>query len=136
MFSYFFLYQDLGLLLLRLALGAAFVAHGYPKLFRMLGGFADWLDSIGIKPGRFWALVVGVVEFFGGLALIIGIFVQLAALLIAVDMLVAMIKVKWGKVGFVEMEKTGWELDLIYLVAAVLLVVSGAGSYSLDSFRF
>lgn len=136
MFSYFFLYQDLGLLLLRLALGAAFVAHGYPKLFRMFGGFAGWLDSIGIKPGRFWALVVGVVEFFGGLALIIGLFVQLAALLIAVDMLVAMIKVKWGKVGFVEMEKTGWELDLIYLVAAVLLLVSGAGSYSLDSFRF
>lgn len=136
MFTYLYLYQDWGLLLLRVALGAAFAVHGYPKLFTgMRTGFAGWLDSIGIKPGKFWALVVGVVEFFGGIALILGVFTQLAAALIAVNMLVAMAKVKWGKVKFVEMEKTGWELDLIYFAAAVALLVLGAGAYALDAYR-
>ena len=132
MFGYLYLYQDIGLLVLRLALGSAFIVHGYPKLFKMFGGFAGWLDSIGIRPGKFWALVVGVVEFFGGIAIILGLFTQIAAALIAIDMLVAMAKVKWGQVGFVETEKSGWELDLIYLAASVVLLVSGAGNYAVD----
>lgn len=136
MFSYLYLYQDVGLLALRLALGAAFVVHGYPKLFKMFAGFSGWLDSMGIRPGKFWALVVGVVEFFGGIAIILGVFTQLAAALIAVNMFVAMAKVKWGKVGFVEMEKTGWELDLIYFAAAIALAFLGAGSYALDGYIF
>src|SRR3989338_1487861 len=118
MFDYLLLYQDWAPLVLRLALGAAFVVHGYPKLFKMFGGFAGWLDSIGIRPGRFWALVVGVVEFFGGMALILGVFTELAALLIAVNMLAAMALTKWGKVGLIEMDKMGWEFDLALLAMA------------------
>lgn len=136
MFNYFIFYQDWAPLILRLALGAAFVVHGYPKLFKMYAGFAGWLDSIGIKPGKFWALVAGVAEFFGGIALILGVFTQLAALLIAVNMLVAMVKVKWGKVALVENERAGWELDLIYFAAAVSLVLTGPGSYALESYFF
>ncbi len=139
MFGYLYLYQDLGLLVLRLALGAAFIVHGYPKLFKMFAGFAGWLDSIGIKPGKFWALVVGVVEFFGGIAIILGLFTQIAAALIAVNMFVAMAKVKWGTTKFVESERMGWELDLVYFAASVMLLVSGAGGYALDyylPFRF
>ncbi len=131
MFTYLYLYQDLAPLFLRLALGAAFIVHGYPKLFKNFAGVAGWFDSIGIKPGKVWALVVGVVEFFGGIALILGVFTQLAAALIAVNMLVAMAKVKWGKVKFVEMEKTGWELDFIYLAAAMAVVFLGPGAYAL-----
>ena len=112
-------------------MGAAFVVHGYPKLFKMFGGFAGWLDSIGIRPGRFWALVVGVVEFFGGMALILGVFTGLAAALIAVNMLVAMTKVKWGSAKFVESEHMGWELDLIYFAVALSLLFTGPGVYAL-----
>lgn len=127
------LYDELGPLVLRLALGAAFVLHGYPKLFTaMRVGFASWLDSIGIRPGKFWGLVVGVVEFFGGIALLLGAFTQLAALLIAVNMLVAMAKAKWGQVRYVEMERAGWELDLIYLASALALLFLGGGAYSID----
>ena len=136
MFSILYFYQDIGLLVLRLALGAAFIVHGFPKLFKMYAGFAGWLDSIGIRPGKFWALVVGVVEFFGGIALILGAFTQLAALLIAINMFVAMAKVKWRGSKFVEMEKMGWELDLIYFAAAILLMTLGAGDYSLDRYLF
>lgn len=135
MLAYFFLFQDWAPLILRVALGLAFIVHGYPKLFKMFAGFAGWLDSMGIKPGKFWALAVGVVEFFGGIALILGIFTQLAALLIAVNMVVAMAKVKWGAVKYVETERMGWELDLAYCVMAVSLLLTGPGAYALDAYR-
>ncbi|MBI4132120.1 MAG: DoxX family protein [Candidatus Sungbacteria bacterium] len=129
-FDYLLTYPEWGPLILRVALGGAFVAHGYPKLFKMYAGFAGWLDSIGIRPGRFWALVVGVVEFFGGIALIAGVFTQFAAFLIAINMLVAMAKAKWGKSRYVDLERMGWELDLIYFAAALALVFLGPGAYA------
>lgn len=110
-------------------MGLLFIVHGYPKLFKNFSSFAGWLDSIGLKPGKFWALVAGVVEFFGGLLLIIGLWTQVVGLLIAVQMLVAMWKVKWGKVGLTD--QGGWELDLIYLVAGLVLALTGGGIYSL-----
>ena len=132
MLSYFLLFQEFAPTILRVVLGAAFIVHGYPKLFTpFFSGFAGWLESIGFKPGKFWALVVGVVEFFGGIALILGIFTQLAAALIAVNMLVAMAKVKWGKVKFVETEKSGWELDLIYFAVAVSILLTGPGAWAI-----
>lgn len=133
MLSYLHTYSEWGPFILRIALGAAFVAHGYPKLFKVFGGFSGWLDSIGIRPGRFWAVVVGVVEFFGGIALILGIFTQLTALLVAINMLAAMIKVKWGKSKYVELERMGWELDLIYFAAALALIFLGPGAYALGN---
>lgn len=116
---------------LRVVLGVLMVAHGYPKLFKSGGfsGFAGWLDSLGMKPGKFWALVVGIVEFFGGIFIILGLWVQLVGLLFAIQMLVAMIKVKWWKVGLTA--QGGWELDLIYFVAALALVLMGPGFYAL-----
>ncbi len=129
MFDYLLLYQDWAPAILRVVLGLVFIIHGYPKLFTPM--FAGWLETIGFKPGKFWALVVGVVEFFGGIALILGVFTQIAAALIAVNMLVAMARVKWGKVKLVEMEKTGWELDLIYFAVAVSLLLTGPGAYAL-----
>lgn len=127
-------FPEWGPFILRLTLGAAFIAHGHPKLFRNFSGVAGWLDSISIRPGRFWALVVGVVEFFGGIALVLGIFSQLAAFLIAVVMLVALIKVKWGSSRYVDTEHMGWELDLAYLAMALAIVVLGPGAYSLGGY--
>lgn len=124
-------YYGFGPLILRVALGAAFMAHGYPKLFKSPGMVAGWLDSIGIRPGRFWAIIVGATEFFGGLALIFGVFTELSALLIAICMVVAMVKVKWGNARYIEQAQAGWELDMIYFAAAVALILLGPGSYAL-----
>ena len=101
-------YGDFAPLILRLVLGVAFVVHGYPKLFNQEArvGFAGWLGSIGIKPGKFWALVVGVVEFFGGLALVLGVYTQIVGLLIVVNLLVAIWKLKWCKAGYTA--QGGW----------------------------
>lgn len=105
------------------------VAHGYPKLFKNFSSFARWLDSLGLRPGKLWALVAGAVEFFGGILLILGIWVPLIGLLFVAQMLVAMWKAKWGKVGLTQ--PGGWELDLIYLTAALALVLMGGGMYAL-----
>lgn len=136
MFTYFLSYSDWAPAILRLVLGVAFAVHGYPKLFKTFGGVAAWFDSIGLRPGKFWALVVGAVEFFGGLALILGTFTQIAAALIAVNMFVAMAKVKWGSAKFVEFEKMGWEIDLIYFTVAMTLILTGGGVWSLDRYFF
>lgn len=136
MFPILYFYHDIGLLALRAALGAAFIVHGYPKLFKNFAGFSGWLEAIGFKPGKVWGFIAGAVEFFGGIALILGLFTQITAAFIAIEMLVAMRKVKWGKAKFVEMEKMGWELDLIYFAAAIALMTLGAGDYSLDRYLF
>lgn len=114
-------------LILRLVFGLVFVAHGYPKLFTGFSQTVGFFDSIGIKPAKFWVFVVGFVEFFGGIALILGFATQIAALLIAINMLVAIWKVK-AKQGFVN----GYEFDLTLLAIALSLVLTGAGAYALD----
>ena len=116
-----------GPLLLRLGLAAVFIVHGYPKLFGGLVGTAQFFESIGIRPGKFWALVVGIVEFFGGILLIVGLFVQPVAILLAINMIVAIWKVKFSK-GF----SGGYEFDLILLIMALALLVLGGGAYSID----
>ena len=120
-------YSNFAPLILRVVLGLVFVAHGYPKLFTGSSQTAGWFDSVGIKPGKFWAFVVGAVEFFGGIALVLGFATQLAALLIAINMVVAMAKVKF-KMGFVN----GYELDLILLAAALSLTLTGACAFAID----
>ena len=112
---------------LRLVLGIVFIAHGYPKLFKDFAGTVGWFDSAGIKPAKFWVLVVGIVEFFGGIALIVGFATQLAALLIAINMLGAIFLVK-RKMGLVN----GYEFDLALLAMALSLVFLGAGFFAID----
>ncbi len=114
--------------ILRVVLGILFIIHGYPKLFKNFSGFAGWLGSMGFWPAKFWALVAGVVEFFGGMLLALGIGVQIIGILIAIQMLVVMVKVKWGKVGLTA--TGGWELELMYLVVALALAMMGTGIYT------
>lgn len=125
----FLLNPPLAHLVLRVVLGLLFAAHGYPKLFKNFSGVAGWFDSIGFKPGKFWALVAGAIEFFGGILMVLGVWVEVVGILIAIQMLVAMWKVKWGKVGLTD--QGGWELDLIYAVAGISLALMGGGAYAL-----
>ena len=115
-------------LLLRLAIGGLFIIHGYPKLGaqqRKQGG--EWLKSMGV-PGGF-ALFGGVVEFFGGIAILLGIFTSIIALLFALWMFsttwLAVAKMKKKFVG-------GYELDIILLLASLALAAMGAGVFSVD----
>ncbi len=114
-------YRHLAPLVLRLALGAVFIAHGLPKLMapaKIIG----LLGKLGFPAPAFLALVLGVVEAFGGLMLLVGYGTRIAAALLAVIMLVAILTAK-RSAGFVG----GWEFDLVLLAAALSLVFSGPG---------
>ena len=110
-----------------LVLGAVFIVHGYPKLFKNFSGTVQFFEAVGIKPAVLWVFVVGAVEFFGGILLVLGFLVQPVAALLAIDMLVAIWKIQFKK-GFVG----GYEFDLALLVMALALLVLGPGALSLD----
>lgn len=121
---------------LRLAAGIIFIAHGAQKLFGWFGGHglegtAGWMASIGLEPGLPMAALAGGAEFFGGLALIIGLLVRPAALVLALTMLVAIFAVHWPNGLF--MANNGYEFALSLLAVTVALGFSGAGKASLDA---
>lgn len=124
-----------GPLALRIPVGIVFMAHGAQKLFGWFGGYGlegtgQWMGSIGLSPGYLMALMAGSAEFFGGIALVLGLLVRPAAAALAFAMLVAIFSVHIGKGLFVA--NNGYEFGLALLAVAVSLVVTGAGRASLD----
>ena len=125
-----------GPLALRIPVGLIFMAHGAQKLFGAFGGYGlegtgQWMGSIGLAPGYLMALLAGSAEFFGGLALVLGLLVRPAAAALAFAMLVAIFAVHIDKGLFVA--NNGYEFGLALFAVAVSLVVSGAGRASLDA---
>jgi putative oxidoreductase len=126
--------HDLALLVLRVALGATFIVHGYPKLFpNGPAGFAGFLQSLGFPIPMILAWIVSIVEFAGGIAMILGLFVRYVGALLVIEMTVTTIRVKMaGGTGFVGARGAGWELDALLWAMALALVLLGAGPFSLD----
>lgn len=121
---------------LRIPVGIIFVAHGAQKLFGWFGGYGlegtgQWMASISLNPGYLMALLAGSAEFFGGLALILGLLVRPAAAVLAFTMIVAILAVHIGNGLF--MSNNGYEFGLALLAASVALAISGAGRGSLDA---
>ena len=122
-------------LVLRVAAGVIFAAHGAQKLFGLFGGYGlegtgQWMESIGLAPGYLMALLAGSAEFFGGLAFLLGLLVRPSALVLAVTMAVAIATVHLEKGLF--MANDGYEFGLALLAISVALVLSGGGRLSLD----
>ncbi|MBI1961311.1 MAG: DoxX family protein [Candidatus Sungbacteria bacterium] len=104
----FLQYSDQGLFLLRLAVAAVFLVHATMKFKK-------------VSP----MTAVGVVELIAAIALVVGLYTQVAALALGVVMLGATyMKIAKWKTGFVN----GWEFDLILLAANVVILTSGGGS--------
>jgi len=126
---------DLGLLALRLMLGLVFLGHGAQKAFGAFGGpglagASAFMASLGLRPARFWAATAAIGELLGGLLVLLGFLTPLGALLIAVTMAVAIVKVHAPKGFFIQ--NGGYEYSLVLLVAALTLAATGAGAFSLD----
>ncbi|MET4000537.1 DoxX family protein [Marinobacterium sp. MBR-109] len=122
-------------LVLRVPAGIIFMAHGAQKLFGAFGGHGlegtgQWMASIGLEPGYLMALLAGSAEFFGGLAILIGLLVRPAAAALAFAMLVAIFAVHIGHGLFVS--NNGYEFALALLAMSVSLLISGGGNLSLD----
>lgn len=125
-------------LTLRVPLGLILAAHGAQKLFSWFGGYGlegtgKWMASIGFEPGYWMALMAGSAEFFGGIALVVGLLTRPAAAVTAFAMLMA-ITVHLGNGLFVS--NNGYEFALILAVACLAMAVQGAGCCSLDRLLF
>ncbi|WP_417766066.1 DoxX family protein [Spongiibacter tropicus] len=123
-------------LVLRVPIGLILAAHGAQKLFAWFGGYGlegtgQWMASIGLEPGYLMALMAGSAEFFGGLALALGLLTRPAALLTAFTMLIAIFSVHIDNGLF--MSNNGYEYALTLLVAAVALAIQGGGRFSVDA---
>jgi putative oxidoreductase len=123
---------DLGLLLVRLAVGAAFLVHGWGKMQNPFG----WMGTDGFAPPLLQALAA-ISEFGGGAAFILGLLTPLAALGITATMVVAVTThaVLRGD-PFVGHGGPSYELATAYLSVALLLLTNGPGRFSLDRIVF
>lgn len=106
---------------LKLILGAILVYHGYLKIFTEGGmeGFSGFLESLNIFWPVFFAWVVGLIEFLGGIAIILGLLTPIVTTLVAIEFLVIFLMKLTGKIEaeyFVNME-----FDLLILASAATL---------------
>ncbi|HET7373789.1 MAG TPA: DoxX family protein [Gemmatimonadaceae bacterium] len=133
------------LLPLRLMVGFGFAAHGYAKLSRGPESFATILAAIGVPQPHVMAWATCLLEFVGGIGVMLGAFVLPLSLPLAVVMLTAMFTVH-ARYGFssirlkavtasgAEFGPIGYEMNLLYVAGLVTLALGGAGALSVDRY--
>lgn len=128
--------MDLALLIIRLVVGGLVAAHGLGKLAGWfnagfgLAGTAHYLEGLGFRPGRLWAIVAGLTETAGGMLLAGGALTPLAGAAIAGTMLVAAATDHAGKGPWIF--NGGWEHVATNAAIALAIVGTGPGRLSLD----
>lgn len=136
---------------LRVVTGAIMIPHGYehyfgrrtlpewftgvepqgvPQFGAGIEPFTAFLSSEGYEPAYFWAVLITLVQFLGGIFLAVGLLTRLSAAAIAIFLFVSIFQVAplygyWGNAG-------GWEVPLLWLAAALLFVARGGGRLSVD----
>jgi putative oxidoreductase len=119
-------WQSLGLLVLRLVVGAAFILHGWPKIQNPM----HWM---GDKVSPILQLCSALAEFGGGIALILGFLTPLAAGALAINMAFALLLVHFPQNHPFVGRGESFELPLVYFGVMVALVATGPGAYSVDT---
>jgi len=131
---------------LRLIVGYGFIVHGYAKLARGPDAFAAVLHTLGVPAPHLLAWLTTLVELIGGLAILAGAYVPLAALPMAIVLLTALFTVHlpygFFSVKLAEVTSSGtkfgpvaYEVVLLYLASLAALVAGGAGAFSIDNWR-
>ena len=118
------------LLVMRVAVALFFISFGYGKLFGAPGleMFTGMLDGLGFPMPGVLALLVGIAEFFGGIAILFGVFTRFSAFWLTVVSLVAWATVKGFSFGF----QAEGNIDLLALGLTISLFFAGPGSISVS----
>ncbi|MEP6780667.1 MAG: DoxX family protein [Gemmatimonadaceae bacterium] len=122
---------NLALLILRVVAGMTLAAHGYQKVFGYgLSGVAGSFGTMGVPMANIVGPSVAILELVGGVAIVVGLLTRLFSIALAVDML--------GAIFFVHMANgffapKGIELTLLLAAMFVTLLITGAGTLSVDS---
>jgi putative oxidoreductase len=128
---------DVGLFVLRLVVGGIVAMHGFLKLGWVgkggsIAGVSGWFDSLGLRPGRFWALTAVIGEAGGGILTVLGSGGPIGPGLIAADLLVVTYVAHWPQGFWAGGGKVGWEFPLPLAAAGFALAILGPGGWSVD----
>ena len=119
-------------LVVRIWVGANMMIHGYSKLRNMKQAAEETKQTLGIPVGATYTATI--LEFFGGLFLIIGLIVPIVGLLFAIFMIANVImKKRKMNASYIDPGKASYEIDITYLIISIILIVLGAGALSVDS---
>jgi len=121
---------DLALLIIRLAVGAIFIAHGSQKLFGAFGGMG-LSKTVEMMGGGAIPYLVTIGEFFGGIGIVFGFLSRFSAAAITVIMIGAIVKVHWAG-GF--FAPKGFEYNLALIGLLLPIVICGPGRFSIGRF--
>ncbi|HLE62591.1 MAG TPA: DoxX family protein [Pyrinomonadaceae bacterium] len=124
----------LALVLVRLVMGLAFVLHGWPKIQNPMG----WMNAMGgSSVPSFLQALAALAEFGGGIGLILGFLTPIAAFGLVCQMIGALVLVHLPQGHpFVSQSGPSYELPLVYLVVAIILIALGPGRWSIDALMF
>ncbi|MDJ0948984.1 MAG: DoxX family protein [Alphaproteobacteria bacterium] len=121
--------------LVRVITGLLLIPHGMQKLFGSFGGNIEgtigFMSKMGIEPAAFFAYYIGVLEFFGGIMLVLGLLTRVVAAQVLGFMLVAAFVVHLPVGGFFWTNR-GYEYPLMWAVLALVVLIRGGGEMSLD----
>ena len=123
------------LIVLRVAVGAVFVAHGINHIVGggKIGGTARWFESLGMKPGKFHAWTASLTEIAAGVSLILGLLVSIGCAGVVGVMVVAWITNHLKNGFFIFRPGEGWEYVMVLTMCGISLGMLGGGRFSLDS---
>jgi putative oxidoreductase len=134
---------DVALLVVRIALAWVFIYYGAAKLFGSFPGAGPhgihqtslyMSQTAHLRPGGFFAVLGGLTEFGGGIAMAVGLCARLAGLALFGDMVLAMITVTWATGINSANDPPGYQINLALAVMGLAMALTGAGRFSIDAF--
>ncbi len=126
--------SDLGLLIVRVTLGAVFIAHGYNHIYGggKIAGTSRWFESLGMRPGILHAWMASLAEIAAGACLILGFLTPLGGAGVVGVMLVALITNHAKNGFFIFRPGEGYEYVVTLMLTGIAIATLGAGQWSVD----
>ncbi len=121
-------YGLLATFILRITIGYIFIAFGYRKIISERKEGALFFEKLGFKPGIAWVWLIGLIELLGGIAIFVGVYTQIVAMVLALIMLIAVfLKIK-NKDAF----PNALAFYVLIFIVTLSLLFTGAGLFAID----